>query len=141
MSGAELSRRAQKILHAVVTEYLHGGDPVGSRTVTRRHDLKLSPATVRNVMADLEELGLLEQRHSSAGRVPTASGLRFFINELLKVRGLSAREKDETSRSMPRSSSRPIPITSGWGTSSSCRCATASSSRSWSPPTAPSRTG
>ncbi|HEX7840995.1 MAG TPA: heat-inducible transcriptional repressor HrcA [Kofleriaceae bacterium] len=95
MNGSELSRRAQKILHAVVTEYLHGGDPVGSRTVTRRHDLKLSPATVRNVMADLEEMGLLEQRHSSAGRVPTASGLRFFINELLKVRGLSAREKDE----------------------------------------------
>ena len=95
MSGTELSRRAQKILHAVVTEYLQGGDPVGSRTVTRRHDLKLSPATVRNVMADLEELGLLEQRHSSAGRVPTSSGLRFFINELLKVRGMSAREKDE----------------------------------------------
>jgi heat-inducible transcriptional repressor len=95
MSGTDLSRRAQKILHAVVTEYLHGGDPVGSRTVTRRHDLKLSPATVRNVMADLEELGLLEQRHSSAGRVPTASGLRFFINELLKVRALSTREKDE----------------------------------------------
>jgi heat-inducible transcriptional repressor len=95
MSGSDLSRRAQKILHAVVTEYLHVGDPVGSRTVTRRHDLKLSPATVRNVMADLEELGLLEQRHASAGRVPTASGLRFFINELLKVRGLTAREKDE----------------------------------------------
>ena len=95
MSSSELSRRAQKILHAVVTEYLHAGEAVGSRTVTRRHDLKLSPATVRNLMADLEELGLLEQRHSSAGRVPTASGLRFFINELLKVRGLSAREKDE----------------------------------------------
>jgi heat-inducible transcriptional repressor len=95
MNSSELSRRAQKILHAVVTEYLHGGDPVGSRTVTRRHDLKLSPATVRNVMADLEELGLLEQRHSSAGRVPTASGLRFFINELLKVRALTTREKDE----------------------------------------------
>jgi heat-inducible transcriptional repressor len=95
MSTNELSRRAQKILHAVVTEYLHGGDAVGSRTVTRRHDLGLSPATVRNVMADLEELGLLEQRHSSAGRVPTASGLRFFIDSLLKVRGLSAREKEE----------------------------------------------
>ena len=54
MSGADLTRRAQKILHAVVTEYLHGGDAVGSRTVTRRHDLGLSPATVRNVMADLE---------------------------------------------------------------------------------------
>src|SRR5882724_8231214 len=95
MSGTELSRRAQKILYAVVTEYLHAGDPVGSRTVTRRHDLKLSPATVRNVMADLEELGLLEQRHSSAGRVPTSTGLRFFIDSLLKLRGLSAREKEE----------------------------------------------
>ncbi|MGE5181429.1 MAG: heat-inducible transcriptional repressor HrcA [Acidobacteriota bacterium] len=95
MSGGELPRRAQKILHAVVTEYLQGGDAVGSRTVTRRHDLGLSPATVRNVMADLEELGLLEQRHTSAGRVPTASGLRFFIDSLLKVRGLTPREKDE----------------------------------------------
>lgn len=82
-------------MHAVVTEYLQGGDAVGSRTVTRRHDLGLSPATVRNVMADLEELGLLEQRHSSAGRVPTPSGLRFFIDSLLKVRGLTAREKEE----------------------------------------------
>lgn len=95
MAGNELSRRAQKILHAVVTEYLQGGDAVGSRTVTRRHDLGLSPATVRNVMADLEEMGLLEQRHTSAGRVPTASGLRFFIDSLLKVRGLSPREKEE----------------------------------------------
>ena len=95
MSSSDLSRRAQKILHAVVTEYLHGGDAVGSRTVTRRHDLGLSSATVRNVMADLEEMGLLEQRHSSAGRVPTASGLRFFIDSLLKVRGLSVAEKEE----------------------------------------------
>src|SRR3569833_1098011 len=94
MAG-DLSRRAQKILHAVVTEYLHVGEAVGSRTVTRRHDLKLSPATVRNEMADLEELGLLAQRHSSAGRVPTPAVLRFFINELLKVRGMTAREKDE----------------------------------------------
>src|SRR4051812_42772247 len=95
MAGSDLSRRAQKILHAVVTEYLQGGDAVGSRTVTRRHDLGLSPATVRNVMADLEEIGLLEQRHTSAGRVPTPSGLRFFIDSLLKVRGLTPREKDE----------------------------------------------
>jgi heat-inducible transcriptional repressor len=95
MASSDLSRRAQKILHAVVTEYLSGGEAVGSRTVTRRHDLGLSPATVRNVMADLEELGLLEQRHHSAGRVPTQSGLRFFIDSLLKIRGLSAAEKDE----------------------------------------------
>jgi heat-inducible transcriptional repressor len=92
---ADLTRRAQKILHAVVTEYLHGGDAVGSRTVTRRHDLGLSPATVRNVMSDLEELGLLEQRHLSAGRVPTASGLRFYVDSLLKVRGLTPRERDD----------------------------------------------
>ncbi len=95
MASSDLSRRAQKILHAVITEYLSVGDAVGSRTVTRRHDLGLSPATVRNVMADLEEMGLLEQRHTSAGRVPTPSGLRFFIDSLLKVRGLQPRERDE----------------------------------------------
>src|SRR5688500_13137055 len=95
MAGNDLSRRAQKILHAVMTEYLQGGEAVGSRTVTRRHDLGLSPATVRNVMADLEELGLLEQRHTSAGRVPTPSGLLYFIDSLLNVRGLTPREKDE----------------------------------------------
>ena len=95
MSAPDLSRRAKKILQAVVSEYLHSGDAVGSRTVTRRHDIGLSPATVRNVMADLEELGLLEQRHTSAGRVPTESGLRLFIQSMLKVRGLSPREKDE----------------------------------------------
>ena len=71
------------------------GDAVGSRTVTRRHDLGLSPATVRNVMADLEEMGLLEQRHTSAGRVPTPIGPALLHRQLLKVRGLSPREKDE----------------------------------------------
>lgn len=91
----ELGRRARKILQAVVSEYLQSGDAVGSRTITRRHDLGLSPATVRNVMADLEELGLLEQRHTSAGRVPTESGLRFFIDALLKVRGLTPIEKED----------------------------------------------
>jgi heat-inducible transcriptional repressor len=100
MSGSDLPRRAQKILHAVVTEYLSVGDAVGSRTVTRRHDLGLSPATVRNVMADLEEMGLLEQRHTSAGRVPTPSGLRIFIDSLLKVRGLTPRERDEIRESV-----------------------------------------
>ncbi len=93
--ASDLSRRDRKILQAIVVEYLQSGDAVGSRTVTRRHDIGLSPATVRNVMADLEELGLLEQRHTSAGRVPTESGLRFFIDSLLKLRGLTPREKDE----------------------------------------------
>ena len=95
MAGPELSRRAQRILQAVVTEYLQGEEAVGSRTVTRRHDLGLSPATVRNVMADLEEMGLLEQRHTSAGRVPTPTGLRLYIDGMLKVRGLTPKEKEE----------------------------------------------
>ena len=93
----ELNRRARKILHAVVSEYLQGGDAVGSRTITRRHGIGLSPATVRNVMSDLEELGLLHQPHTSAGRVPTETGLRFFIDSLLKVRGLSPKEKEDIS--------------------------------------------
>jgi heat-inducible transcriptional repressor len=90
-----LNHRARKILQAVVQEYLHTGDAVGSRTVTRRYGIELSPATVRNVMADLEEAGLLKQPHTSAGRVPTNDGLRFFIDSLLKVRTLSPKEKEE----------------------------------------------
>jgi heat-inducible transcriptional repressor len=92
---SDLNHRARKILQAVVQEYLHTGEAVGSRTVTRRHGIDLSPATVRNVMADLEELGLLRQPHTSAGRVPTASGLRLFIDSLLKVRALSSKEKED----------------------------------------------
>lgn len=91
---ADINHRSRKILHAVVSEYLSTGEAVGSRKVTRRHGIDLSPATVRNVMADLEEAGLLEQPHTSAGRVPTGSGLRFFIDSLLKVRGLTSKEKD-----------------------------------------------
>lgn len=92
---SDLSRRARKILQAVVAEYLRSGEAVGSRTVTRKHGIELSPATVRNVMADLEDMGLLEQPHTSAGRVPTETGLRFFLDSLLKVRSLSPREKEE----------------------------------------------
>ncbi len=76
-------------------EYLHTGDAVGSRTLTRRYGIDLSPATVRNVMADLEEMGLLRQLHTSAGRVPTQDGLRYFIDSLLKVRSLSPKERDD----------------------------------------------
>jgi heat-inducible transcriptional repressor len=93
-TGSPPNRRARKILAAIVSEFLNTGEAVGSRTVSRRHSIQLSPATVRNVMADLEEMGLLEQPHTSAGRVPTESGLRFFIDSLLKVRTLSVREKE-----------------------------------------------
>src|SRR5262250_1631696 len=92
---ADLTNRAKRILQAIVHEYLATGDAVGSRTVTRRHGIDLSPATVRNVMSDLEEAGLLKQPHTSAGRVPTDQGLRFFVDSLLKVRALSSKETDE----------------------------------------------
>ena len=95
MTHPDINLRARKILQTVVSVYLQSGNAVGSRTVTRRANIELSSATVRNVMADLEDLGLLEQPHTSAGRVPTESGLRFFIDSLLKVRSLSVKEKED----------------------------------------------
>ena len=104
-----LNHRARKILGAIVHEYLATGEAVGSRTVTRRHGIDLSPATVRNVMSDLEEAGLLKQPHTSAGRVPTDQGLRFFVDSLLKVRTLSDKERLELAQryQIPRTTSRP----------------------------------
>ncbi len=91
----DISVRAKKVLHAVVSEYLATGEPVGSHTVTRRYGLEVSPATVRTVMSDLEELGLLRHTHTSAGRIPTDRGLRYYVDTLLRVRSLSAVEKGE----------------------------------------------
>ncbi|MBI5479822.1 MAG: heat-inducible transcription repressor HrcA [Deltaproteobacteria bacterium] len=90
----DLNLRARRILQAVVSEYIATGDAVGSRTVTKRHGIELSAATVRNVMSDLEEAGLLLQPHTSAGRLPTVQGLRYFVDSLLKVRSLTPVEKE-----------------------------------------------
>ncbi len=90
-----LNHRARKVLNAVVQEYLATGAAVGSRTITRRHGVDISPATVRNVMSDLEEAGLLSQPHTSAGRVPTTQGLRFFVDSLLTVRKLTPIERED----------------------------------------------
>lgn len=91
---SDINARAKRILHAVVSEYLATGEPVGSETVTRRYVVEVSPATVRNVMSDLEELGLLRHTHTSAGRIPTDRGLRYYVDTLLRVRSLSQTEKD-----------------------------------------------
>ena len=91
----EISTRAKKILHAVVSEYLATGEAVGSHTITRRYGLEVSPATVRTVMSDLEEMGLLRHLHTSAGRIPTDRGLRYYVDTLLRVRSLSQLEKDD----------------------------------------------
>jgi heat-inducible transcriptional repressor len=86
---AELSYRARKILYAVIAEYVATGEPVGSRTLARRHGLQLSAASIRNVLSDLEEAGYLTQPHTSAGRVPTDLGLRLFVDALVHIKNVS----------------------------------------------------
>src|SRR4030088_1586520 len=81
-----LSERAQSLLKILVERYIVEGQPVGSRALSRFSSLELSPATIRNVMADLEEMGFVTSPHTSAGRVPTPKGYRFFVDTLLTVR-------------------------------------------------------
>ena len=80
-----LDDRAKLLLKALVERYIDDGQPVGSRTLSRASGLELSPATIRNVMADLEELGLIASPHTSAGRIPTAKGYRLFVDTMLTV--------------------------------------------------------
>ncbi len=79
----ELNERKTKILHAVIKNYLETGEPVGSRTISKYSDLKLSSATIRNEMSDLEELGYIIQPHTSAGRIPSDKGYRFYVDNLI----------------------------------------------------------
>lgn len=83
-----LTKRARSVLYAVVTEFIATGEPVGSRTLTKKHGFSLSPATIRNVLADLEDAGYLVQPHTSAGRLPTHAAFRLFIDALMRVRSL-----------------------------------------------------
>ena len=80
----ELSDRKQKILQAIIDEYIGTAEPVGSRVISKKNDLGLSSATIRNEMADLEEMGYLVQPHTSAGRVPSDIGYRFYVNSLMQ---------------------------------------------------------
>src|SRR3954471_13035425 len=89
----DLPQRTRKILFAVVTEFIAGGGPVGSRTLARKYGLDLSAASIRNVLADLEETGYLKQPHTSAGRVPTDQALRLFIDTLMEVRAIAPEEQ------------------------------------------------
>jgi heat-inducible transcriptional repressor len=90
----ELSARARQVLYHCVTEYVAHGEPVGSRTLAKKSGLDLSPASIRNVLADLEELGYLRQPHTSAGRVPTDRAFRLFIDVLMHVRALATEEEE-----------------------------------------------
>jgi heat-inducible transcriptional repressor len=88
-----LDRRSREIFRRIVDSYLETGEPVGSRNISRLLPTSLSPASVRNVMADLEQLGLIYAPHTSAGRMPTEFGLRFFVDALLEIGDLSAEER------------------------------------------------
>ncbi|MDR3557472.1 MAG: heat-inducible transcriptional repressor HrcA [Syntrophobacteraceae bacterium] len=90
----ELTQRDQIVLEAIITDYIETGEPVGSRTISKRSVMNVSPATIRNVMADLEEMGLLHQPHTSAGRIPTVKGLRLYLDSIMRSRQLGGTEKE-----------------------------------------------
>ena len=89
----DLNERSREIFRNIVDAYVETGEPIGSRTLAKRLNMNLSPASIRNTMADLEELGLLFAPHTSAGRLPTELGLRFFVDGILELGNLSAEER------------------------------------------------
>jgi len=93
--GQDLNERSLYLLKTLVERYIQDGQPVGSRLLSKDPQLKLSPASIRNVMADLEEMGLIHSPHTSAGRVPTVSGYRLFVDSLLTVKPLASSELDQ----------------------------------------------
>lgn len=94
LHGTDLDARAREVLGEIVMQHIASGEAISSRTLAKCGRFTLSPASLRNVMADLEDLGYLQQPHTSAGRVPTDRGYRFFINNMMKSRTLSARERE-----------------------------------------------
>lgn len=90
----ELNDRAQHILKVLVEDYIQDGQPVGSRTLAKRSGLDLSAATIRNVMADLEDMGYIRAPHTSAGRIPTSQGYRLFVDTMLKVKPVESQAAD-----------------------------------------------
>ena len=84
-----MDERKRKILQAIIDDYISTAEPIGSRTIARKYDLGISPATIRNEMSDLELLGYLEQPHTSAGRIPAAKGYRFYVDSLMSTPAIS----------------------------------------------------
>ncbi len=101
LSTEQISERAQHFLKVLIERYIRDGQPVGSRTLARDSGLDLSPATIRNVMADLEELGLVASPHTSAGRVPTPAGYRVFVDSLLSIKPLNPKTVDQLQQQLP----------------------------------------
>jgi heat-inducible transcriptional repressor len=99
-----LDSRARHLLRALIAEYIRDGQPVGSRTLARMAGLDVSPATIRNVMSDLEELGLVAAPHTSAGRIPTSQGYRVFVDSMVEIKPLDASEAALIDSGIPASS-------------------------------------
>lgn len=96
-----LDPRARRLLRTLIAQHIRDGEPVGSRTLAKQSGLDVSPATIRNIMADLEEIGLLAAPHTSAGRIPTAQGYRVFVDSLLQMQPLADPDLDRLRSSMP----------------------------------------
>ncbi len=165
LAAAGLDARSAAVLREIVEQYVETGEPVGSRTLSRRLPMNLSPATIRNVMADLTDAGLLFAPHTSAGRLPTDQGLRLFVDGLLHFGELAEDEREAITAALAASGPQPgghagrgqlhavRPVAGrrpGAGaeirrarsaTSSSSRSVPAAPWSSWSTPTATSRTG
>ncbi len=99
--GHDLDARARRLLRTLIAQYLVDGEPVGSRTLSRSSGLDVSPATIRNIMADLEDAGLVASPHTSAGRVPTPRGLRLFVDSLIELQPLPHDEMVRLQRELP----------------------------------------
>jgi len=93
-----LSERQEKILHLLIDDYIETAQPVGSRIITKRHALGVSPATIRNEMAELEEEGFLQQPHTSAGRIPSDKGYRYYVDNLMEIPEISSKELQDIRR-------------------------------------------
>ena len=96
----ELSERKKQILRAVVENYIQTAEPVGSKAIVASSGLKVSSATIRNEMAELENLGLLEQPHTSAGRIPSPKGYRLYVNELMEEHRLTMQEAQKINEAL-----------------------------------------
>ncbi len=93
-----LPLRSRRILYSIITEFIASGEPVGSRTLAKKYGLEISPATIRNVLSDLEEAGFLHQPHTSAGRIPTDKAFRFFVDTLMQTQPLSEQQVGDIER-------------------------------------------
>lgn len=90
----KMDARKQQVLMAIITDFISTAEPVGSRTIARKYDLGVSPATIRNEMSDLEEMGYIEQPHTSAGRIPSQQGYRYYVDFLMKKKNLTSQEEE-----------------------------------------------